>query len=251
MGLRPEITIADDPVDLAETAARLITDAAAATIARQGRFMVALAGGGTPRQTYARLAQPPYREEISWDRVWIFFGDERCVAPDHAESNYRVAEEALLAHVPVPPSRIFRMRGEADDPDAAAAEYGRTMAQAFGLRRGELPRFDLILLGLGVDGHTGSLFPGSPALKEVFRPVAGVHAAAAAIPQRLTLTFPVLNAATLVLFLVSGSEKAKIVKAALLDEIPLPATMVAPSDGRLIWLLDRPAAALLSPPGGR
>jgi 6-phosphogluconolactonase len=137
------------------------------------------------------------------------------------------------------------MRGECEDPEQAAAEYARRLAEVFGTRRGELPRFDLVLLGMGLDGHTASLFPGSPALKEIFRPVTAVHAAAAAVPERLTLTFPVLNAAALVIFLVSGAEKAKAVKAALNGSAGLPAGMVHPTDGRLVWLLDRPAAALL------
>src|SRR5262249_8299123 len=157
-------------------------------------FMLALSGGATPRATYARLAESPERDRMPWDRTWIFFGDERCVAPDHPESNYRMAAETLLAKVPLPSAQIYRMHGE-NDPEDAAAESSRALAEAFGTRRGELPRFDLILLGFGVDGHTASLFPGSPALKEIFRPVAAVHAAAAALPQRLTLTYPVLNAA--------------------------------------------------------
>ncbi|MBI1845990.1 MAG: 6-phosphogluconolactonase [Candidatus Rokubacteria bacterium] len=251
MGLRAEQHVLQDPPALADTAAGLIVEAATRAVGERGRFMIALAGGGTPRATYTCLARPPYRDRMPWDRMWVFFGDERCVGPEHAESNYRVAHEALLAHAPIPTAQIFRMRGEAEDPEVAATEYGRALAQAFGTRRGELPRFDLILLGLGVDGHTGSLFPGSPALREVFRPVAAVHAAAAAIPQRLTLTFPVLNAAASVVFLVSGPEKAKIVKAALGDEASLPASMVQPTHGRLVWLLDRAAAALLPAAGGR
>jgi 6-phosphogluconolactonase len=131
-----------------------------------------------------------------------------------------------------------------------AAEYARVLAEALGTRRGEIPRLDLVLLGLGIDGHTASLFPGSPVLKEVFRTVAAVHAAAAEIPQRFTFTFPVFNAAACVIYLVSGGVKAKIVKASLAERgAGVPAGMVRPSDGRLVWLLDRAAASLL-PPGG-
>src|SRR3989442_795110 len=129
--------------------------------------------------------------------------------------------------------------------DVAVFADPGALAEVFGTRRGEIPRFDLILLGMGLDGHTASLFPGSPALKEIFRPVAGVHAAAAAIPQRLTLTFPVLNAAACVVFIVAGAEKAKAVKAVLADGAMLPAGMVRPENGRLLWLGDRAAAALL------
>ena len=130
---------------------------------------------------------------------------------------------------------------------AAAAEYARTLAGVFETRRGELPRFDLVLLGMGLDGHTASLFPGSPALKEVFRPVVAVHATAAVHSQRLTLTLPTLNAAARIIFLVSGAEKAKAVKAMLRDGTVLPAAMVRPADGTLTWIVDRAAASLLPP----
>jgi 6-phosphogluconolactonase len=158
-----------------------------------------------------------------------------------------MAHAALLSKVPLPGAQIARIRGEADDPETAAAEYARRLAEVFESKRGELPRFDLILLGMGVDGHTASLFPGSPVLKEVFRPVAAVHAAAAAIPQRFTFTFPLLNAAAQVMFLVEGPEKAKVVKAVLGDPgSALPAALVRPTEGRLTWWLDRAAASLLA-----
>jgi len=189
---------------------------------------------------------------MPWDRTWIFFGDERGVAPDHPDSNYRMANQALLSKVPIPPRQISRIRGEAEDPEVAAAEYARHVGEVFECKRGRLPRFDLILLGMGVDGHTGSLFPGSPVLKEVFRPVAAVHAAAASIPQRFTFTLPVINAAAHVMFLVAGAEKAKVLKAVLGEpSSALPAAMVRPTNGRLVWLLDRAAATLLSPARGR
>ena len=240
-----EVRVFQDADALAEAAARTIGDVARGAVEERGRFMIALAGGATPRLTYTRLAQPPWIDTLPWDRTWVFFGDERGVPPDHPDSNYRMAEETLLGKVPVPPGQILRMAGERADLDEAAAEYARTLAAVFGTRRGELPRFDLILLGMGVDGHTASLFPGSPALKEVFRPVVAVHAAAAAIPRRLTLTYPVLNHAAHVVFLVAGAEKARAVKAVLRDGAHLPAGLVRPTDGRLIWMLDRPAAALL------
>ncbi len=245
MDPKPEIIVFDDTAGLAEAAARAVVDAAAEAVARQRRFTAALSGGATPRETYMRLARPPYGDAMPWARTFLFFGDERWVPADHPDSNYRMAHETLLAKVPMPPGQVFRMPTEGDDPDAAAAAYARTLADVFGLRRGKLPRFDLVLLGMGVDGHTASLFPGSPALKEVFRPVAAVHAAAAAIPQRLTLTFPVLNAAACVVFLVAGAEKAKVVKAVLADGVLFPAGMVRPTDGRLVWMLDRAAAARL------
>lgn len=247
MDPRPEVCVFAGPAELAEAAAQRITVAATDAVAARQRFMIALAGGATPRATYMRLAQSPYNDAMPWSRTSVFFGDERCVPPEHPESNYRMANETLLSKVPLPPSQVFPIRGDAADADAAAAEYARKLTDVFGTRRGELPRFDVILLGMGVDGHTASLFPGSPVLKEIFRPVAAVHAAAAAIPERITLTFPVLNAAARIVFLVEGAEKAKAVKAVLVDGALLPAGMVRPVDGQVTWLLDRAAAKLLGP----
>jgi 6-phosphogluconolactonase len=241
-----EVIVLEDADTLAAAAADAIAGCAGEAVAARGRFMLALAGGLTPRATYERLARPPLRDRMRWDRTWVFFGDERGVPADHPDSNFRMASQALLRHVPLPDAQIARIRGEADDPEAAAVEYGQRLSQVFETRRGELPRFDLILLGMGVDGHTGSLFPGSPVLKEVFRTVAAVHAAAASIPQRFTFTLPVINAAARVMFLVSGAEKAKVLKTVLKEPTcGLPAALVRPTDGRLTWLLDRAAAALI------
>jgi len=247
MDAAPTVRIVADAGALAAEAAALVIERASSAVAERGRFMLALSGGATPQATYARLAESAGRGQMAWEQTWIFFGDERCVPVDHPESNYRTAAETLLSKVPIPPAQVCRMRGEIDPEDAAVA-YARALSDAFGTRRGEMPRFDLILLGFGVDGHTASLFPGSPALKEIFRPVAAVHAAAAAIPQRLTLTYPVLNAARCVAFLGSGAEKAKVVKAMLGEGALLPATMVRPTHGTLLWLLDAAAAALLTLP---
>jgi 6-phosphogluconolactonase len=240
-----EVVVVADAAELADRAAQSIVDSALEAVAARGRFMLALAGGDTPRRTYARLAAAPRRDAMPWASTFVFFGDERCVPLDHADSNYRMARETLLDQVPLPSEQVFAMPGDAPDPDAGAVAYARTLAQVLGLRRGEVPRFDLVLLGMGLDGHTASLFPGSPVLKEIFRPVAAVHATAAAIPQRITLTLPVLNAATNVLFLVSGSEKAKAVRAVLDERVLLPAGMVQPEKGRLVWMLDQAAASQL------
>ncbi len=214
----------------------------------RGRFTISLAGGSTPRATYERLAQSPLREQMPWAHTWIFFGDERGVGA--GASRVELPHGQRRADLEGPGARDRRssaFAGEDGDPEAAATNYTRTLSEVFGGRRGELPRFDLILLGLGVDGHTASLFPGSPALKEVFRPVAAVHASAAAVPQRFTLTFPVINAAAIVMFLAAGAEKAKVVKAVLGEPTSaLPAAMARPSEGRLVWLLDRDAASLLN-----
>jgi 6-phosphogluconolactonase len=246
VGVSPDVDLRvfDDAAALAEAAAQFVVEAARESVRRAGRFTIALAGGGTPRATYTRLAQAPHAAAMPWSQTHVFFGDERCVPHDHADSNFRMANESLLSRVPLPASQVFPVP-VMDDPEAVATEYARTLAQAFGTRRGELPRFDLVLLGMGLDGHTASLFPGSPVLKEVFRPVAAVHVAAAAIPQRVTLTFPVLNAAARVAFLVAGTEKAKAVKAVLREGALLPSAMVKPTDGALVWMVDRGAASLL------
>jgi 6-phosphogluconolactonase len=253
MTLQLRITVADTPAALAEAASLMIVEAAREAVAARGRFTMALAGGATPRETYQRLARPPLRESMPWDRTWMFFGDERAVAPDHRESNYGMAHEALLASVPLPPRQVFRMRAETEDPDAAAAEYAEAMLEVFGATGDGPPRFDLVLLGLGVDGHTASLFPNSPALQETARWVIAVHAAAAAIPRRLTMTLPVLNAARRVAFLSAGAEKAKAVRSVLRGPSgpgnggALPAALIRPHAGSLDWFLDRAAAALLDP----
>ena len=249
MGSKPTVTVVPDPDALADAAAGLIADAAADAIDARGRFMWALAGGETPRATYAKLGLPPFRDRIDWRHVWAFFGDERAVPPDHPDSNYRMAHETLLSRVPIPPAQVFRMRGEAEDPEVAAGEYARALGHAFGTRRGELPRFDLVLLGMGVDGHAASLFPGSPVVREVFRAVAAVHVAAASIPQRLTLTLPVLNAAARVVFLVAGAEKADAARRAFAGERSpdTPASLARSSEGQTVAILDRAAATTLRP----
>jgi 6-phosphogluconolactonase len=252
MDAASEIRIVDDAPALAEAAAREVLAIALAAVADHGRFTVALAGGATPRVTYERLAAPPLRDRMPWRDTLVFFGDERGVPPDHADSNYGMAHRALLSRVPIAGERVFRIPGEGEDPEAVAAQYARTLADVLGVRRGEVPRLDLVLLGLGVDGHTASLFPGSPVLKETFRTVAAVHSTAAIIPQRFTLTYPVLNAAACVIYLVAGAEKAKVVKAALADPTSgLPAAMVRPTQGRLVWIVDRAAASLLPSSPGR
>ena len=247
MDAPPRLLLVDDAGALADAAAGAIVDAALQAVAARDRFTIVLSGGATPRATYMRLAALPFAERMPWDRTWVFFGDERCVPPDHPDSNYRMANEALLSKVAIPADHVCRMRGEAEDPEAAATGYARTLSAFFETKRGGLPRFDLVLLGLGLDGHTASLFPGSPAAKEVFRSVVAVHAAAASIPQRLTLTFPTINAAAQVLFLISGAEKAKLLKTMLRDGAIVPATTVCPVDGTLTWIVDRAAAALLPP----
>ena len=260
----PENVILPDPHALAEEAARRFVALAAEAVAQRGRFTVALAGGSTPAELYRLLALPPYREQVAWDRTLIFFGDERCVSPDHAWSNYGMARVALLDRVPLPSGNIYRMAGERTPADAAA-DYAAALRRAFGLRGSARPRFDLVLLGLGDDGHTASLFPGTAALTERRRLVVMNEPPGCVQPAvaRITLTYPTLNAARVVMFLVVGAGKAEKVRAILGDARSsrperamlapcaaepkdLPAGQVRPRQGQLIWLLDRAAASGLT-----
>lgn len=225
---------------LQEAAARQIAEALRPTT--QGRMMtLALSGGSTPRRVHEILATLP---NVDWSNVRIFWGDERTVPPEHEECNYRMARETLLDRVPIPKSQIYRMAGEKDPPEAAE-EYQRTIGNVFGVSSPDVPRFDVVVLGMGADGHTASLFPGTSALDERER-----YVVANSVPQlgtdRLTLTFPVLNAAHLVLFIVAGADKAEAVERCFMGtgDIP-PAGRVRPTSGELRWLLDSQAAARL------
>ena len=225
---------------LAEDAAQRFARAASDAVQSHGEFVVALSGGVTPRRLYERLAAPPYLSSVPWSRVQVLWGDERCVPPDHAASNYRMAREALLDHVPIPAENVHRIHGE-DAPVAAAKAYERTLRTV--LRGAPI---DLVLLGLGDDGHTASLFPGPPASEVADgEPWVAARYHAAGALWRVTLTPVVINAAAEVLFLVSGEAKATIVRRVL--EGPqqpqeLPAQLIAPVDGRILWLLDAAAA---------
>jgi 6-phosphogluconolactonase len=204
--------------------------------------MVALAGGSTPRSLYRLLADDkgPYRTRVPWESTHVFFGDERMVPPDDPDSNARMAFESLLRHVPVPGEQVHRIRGENPDPDRAAEEYEEMLRVTFRLAGREEPRFDLVLLGLGADGHTASLFPGDLALRETVR--LAVPSTAPLPPSaRVTLTLPVLNAASSVLFLVTGASKSPAVQRVRRGE-DLPAARVRPQNGSLLWLCDRAAA---------
>lgn len=244
----PEIHVSPNPQALAQEAARRFVASARAAIASRGRFTVALSGGSTPKALFQLLAAPPYRDDVAWRRVYLGWGDERQVPPDHDQSNYRMARETLLDRVPAPPAQVYRIPAELPDPEAAAAAYAATLRRAFSLSDADgPPRFDLLYLGLGVEGHTASLFPDSPALNERTRLVAAPY-----VEQlgafRLTLTPPVLNAAREVVFLVAGQDKAAIVREIIQgprDVRRLPAQVVAPTSGRLVWLLDAAAAAHL------
>jgi len=240
-----EVRILDSPEDLFRTAVdefvRLATDA----VRDRGKFSVALSGGSTPKTLYQRLAVLP-AGTVPWDKTYFFWGDERHVPVDHPDSNYRMAFEALLSKVPVPRENIFRVHSEAADANAAAHAYEQTIRSFFQLKAGEFPRFDLILLGTGPDGHTASLFPGSAGLEEKNR-LAIANWVEKFQTERLTFTMPVLNHARNVIFLASGHEKAAVLKQILEEDVtpPLPSQLVRPADGRLLWLVDRAAAAAL------
>ncbi|HKP64892.1 MAG TPA: 6-phosphogluconolactonase [Polyangiales bacterium] len=240
----PHVSVSRDVDALMTAAALRVATLCREAIKRHGRFNWVLAGGNTPRQLYSLLAQPPFVSNLDWPQVEFFWGDERCVPPDHPDSNFRMARETLLNVVQPDPARVHRMRGE-DPPNAAAADYEAELQHSFGLHAGTAPpSFDLILLGMGADGHTASLFPHSPTLRETQRWVTFDPAAA-----RLTLTRPVLNAGTHVLFLVSGANKAARLKHVLAgpDE-GLPAQRIRPAHGQLEWLVDAAAAAGLEAP---
>jgi 6-phosphogluconolactonase len=240
---RFEIRVLPDRKEAARAAALEVAAAASDALSDRGIFRIALSGGSTPRALFDALARPPFSRRIDWRKARVFFVDERCVPPSNERSNYRLAKDHLLGPLRVPERNVFRMRGE-EEPRRAARDYDRVLRSEFG--RG-VPRFDLVLLGLGVDGHTASLFPRTLALDENTK-----WAAANYLPLqkewRLTLTFPVLNAARRVIFLVAGEEKRAAVAAVLARKRgsrSLPASLVRPKRGCLIWILDGAAAGVV------
>jgi 6-phosphogluconolactonase len=240
---KPEIIICPDAQALARLGAEQFTANGAEAISRSGRFAVALSGGSTPAALYRLLASPEFRERVDWSRVHFFWGDERCVPPDHQDSNFRMTRETLLDAIQAPSENIHRIVGELE-PAAAAAGYEAELRRFFGA---QIPRFELVLLGLGEDGHTASLFPNSSALDERQRWVAATYVQKLR-SHRVTLTVPVLNAAAQVVFLVAGASKAEIVKEILRpdrDPSLFPAARIQPSNGILTWLISEDAATAL------
>ncbi len=221
------------PVNFALEAAELIRDRAAAAIAERGLFRLALAGGNTPRAVHAELAARP--DAVDWTRVQITFGDERCVPPEDEASNFRMARESLFDQVPIPPGNIFRLRGEIP-PQEAADEYERRLAAVAARFGEERYRHDLLLLGMGDDGHVASLFPGSPALSETVRNVVPATGPKPP-PQRVTMTFPLLNAAREVCFMATRKGKEQVLEEVLAGDKRYPATHVQPVDGVVTWLI--------------
>lgn len=237
--------IFDGPEELFRTAARVLLELCLGEIARKGYFTVVLSGGSTPLGLYSLLASAEFRERVAWKDIHFFWGDERCAPPDDELSNYGAAMREMFSKVDVPEGNIHRMRGEAP-PSEAALEYEREIKDFFRERGAAAPSFDMVFLGLGEDGHTLSLFPGSGALTErerlVVESLAGDDG-----PVRLTMTLPLVNTAGVCAFLVSGKGKSRILRAVMEDEsVRYPAGMVAPRSGNLVWFVDKGAASIIS-----
>ena len=238
--IQPEIKVLPDPAAVAAEAAERVVRAANEAVALAGRFSFVLAGGSTPKALYELLASDKYRDRIDWPNVEIYFGDERTVPPDHKDSNYRMAREAMLSKLPIPEPNVHRMQGEID-PEEAAKQYGLLLKAKFG-DGGP----DLILLGMGDDGHTASLFPQTPALRETKH-----RAFANPVPKlnttRLTMTAPFINRAREVILTVTGANKASRLAEVLegpRDPERLPVQLIEPITGRLTWLVDTAAAEM-------
>jgi 6-phosphogluconolactonase len=236
-----EIIICRDTGELSRKAAEQFVALARQAVAAHGRFSVALSGGSTPKALYLLLATGEFSERLAWRQIHLFWGDERCVALDHAESNFRMVKESLLSKVLIPSENVHRMIGEFE-PAVAASAYETELRQFFLLSPEQLPRFDLILLGLGEDGHTASLFPHSSALNETKRLVATTYVEKLDA-HRLTLTFPVINSAAQISFLIAGQSKAAIVKEIRSASVrDYPATRIEPVNGQLCWFITQDAA---------
>ncbi len=233
-GLPGEVRVLTDPIALAAAAAQWVSDQCRAADA----FRLAASGGNTPRFLYEALASSTFRPGIAWERWHVFFGDERAVPPDDAQSNYRLLADTLFSRVGLPAQQVHRMEAERADLDVAAVEYAEVLADECG----DPPRLDLVLLGLGTDGHTASLFPGTAALDVTDRWAARGHAPAPPV-DRLSLTLPAINAAARVAFLVTGKSKAAALRGVI--DGTVPAARVRPPDGELVWYLDSAAARSL------
>jgi 6-phosphogluconolactonase len=237
-----------DAASLARRAAQYFAEMAGEAVASQDRARIAISGGSTPKAAFELLADrnQPWHSRVPWEYLDLYWVDERCVPPDDSKSNYRMTREALLDQVPLSPEQIHRIEGEWE-PQAAAARYESELRGSFHIEGGETPRFDLVALGMGPDGHCASLFPHTEALHEMRRLVTANH-----VPQmdswRITLTWPVINHARSVFFLISGADKAQILKEVLTgpnDPERLPSQLIWPSSGILTLILDKAAAALL------
>jgi 6-phosphogluconolactonase len=245
-----KIRLFPDATPLVRRAAEEFVQAAAGAVAKSGCFTVAISGGSTPRALHTLLADDPaFRSHVPWEKMHIFFGDERHVPPDHRDSNYRMAMETLISRSPLKPDQITRIKGEYDDTEKAALEYQQALRAYFKLQDGELPRFDLVLLGMGDEGHTASLFPGTKALHAASTRFVVRNWIGKLFTERITLTAPAINQANQVIFLVTRADKAPALKAVLegpYEPEQLPSQLIQPASGKLLWLVDQAAGSMLS-----
>jgi 6-phosphogluconolactonase len=244
MSSEPQVRVFPTDEELFRASAEKFCEIGKQAIREHGRYTVALSGGSTPKGLHHELATT-FAKELPWEKVFFFWGDERHVPPDFPESNFRMAQETLLSKLPIPADHIFRIRGEIPDANQAAALYEQSLGEFFHPAPGQFPRIDFILLGIGPEGHTASLFPDTEALKERQRFVVGNYVAVHST-WRITCTYPVLNNGSNVMFLVDGAGKADIVRTALKDpSANLPCQGVKPVNGQLMWYLDKAAGAKL------
>jgi 6-phosphogluconolactonase len=244
-----EVRILPDAASIAKRAAQEFVQAATAAVKEKGSFAVALAGGSTPKALYGLLVNDPaLRSQVPWDKMHFFFGDERNVAPDHPDSNFRMASEAMISKAPVKPEQVSRIKGEYQDTEKAALEYQQTLRSYFNLTDVQVPRLDLVLLGMGNEGHTLSLFPGTKALHDNGRLVVR-NWVGKLYTERVTMTAPMPNNAGLVIFMVTGADKALALKGVLegpYEPEQLPSQLIQPKNGKLLWLVDTAAGSMLA-----
>ena len=244
-----EIRVLNDGAAIAKRAAQEFVESAISAVREKGSFNVALAGGSTPKALYGLLVtDAALRSQVPWDKMHLFFGDERHVAPDHCDSNFRMATEAMISKSPLKPEQVTRIKGEYPATEQAALEYEKILREYFKLKDGEYPRFDLLLVGMGSEGHTLSLFPGTKALHAEGRAVVR-NWVGKLYTERITLTAPAASSAARILFMVTGADKAPALKAVLegpYEPEQLPAQLLQPKNGKLLWLVDTAAGGMLA-----
>jgi 6-phosphogluconolactonase len=245
----PDVRILTNIDAIAKRAAQDFLQSATQAVSEKGSFTVALSGGSTPKALYSLLAgDSALRSQLPWDKMYVYFGDERSVGPDHADSNFRMASETMLSKVPLKPEQVFRIKGEYKETEKAAQEYEQVLRTSFKIAGGQFPRFDLVFLGIGNEGHTASLFPGTKALHETKRLVAR-NWVGKLYTNRITLTAPAINNAARVIFMITGADKALALKGILegpYEPDQLPAQLIHPPNGKLVWLVDTIAGGMLS-----
>ena len=249
MTVNREVRILADGAAIARRAAELIVDAVTAAVRERGAFTISLAGGSTPKALYTLLATDPgFNSRMPWDKTQFFFGDERHVPPDDPDSNFRMASESMLSKVSLKPEQVYRIKGEYEDTEKAALEYEQTLRSYFKVSPGQLPRFDVVLLGMGDEGHTLSLFPGTKALHDNGRLVMS-NWIGKLYTQRVTITAPVANNSGLAVFMITKADKALALKGVLegpFEPEQLPSQLIQPKNGKLLCLLDTTAASKLA-----